>query len=117
MLYKLRFYLLILFLLGITAPPFSLAEPRKNTPTTVPQPIQEMFQSNLVYPQEEDEIQLPLFPSFRKDNNSERSRTLFEVEYGITDAFQIILEWDGLVYKNPDNNSTHSGPGDIELGA
>lgn len=84
---------------------------------TVPQPIQEMFQSNLVYPQEEDEIQFTLFPSFRKSDSSKNVRTLFEVEYGITDAFQIIFEWDGLLSQNPNNSPTVSGPGNIEVGA
>ena len=74
-----------------------------------------MFQSNLVYPQEEDEIQFTLFPSFRKNPESERTRTLFEVEYGITDAFQIIFEWDGLLYEKPEEGPAHSGPGNIEL--
>ena len=83
----------------------------------VPQPIQELFQSNLVYPQEEDEIQFTFFPSFRKDQDSEKTRTLFEVEYGITDAFQIIAEWDGLLYQNPEEGPTISGLGNIELGA
>ena len=69
----------------------------------VPQPIQELFQSNMAYPQEEDEIQFTFFPSFRKDQDSEKTRTLFEVEYGITEAFQIIAEWDGLLlYQNPE---------------
>ena len=85
-------------------------------PQDVPQPIQEMFQSNLVYPQEEDEVQLTLFPSFGKNKDSEEIVTLFEIEYGITDAFQFIFEWDGLLHKNPNNGSTLSGPGNIELG-
>lgn len=117
MFFKFSPHLLVPILLVLTVSSSSFAEAQKNTPTTVPQPIQEMFQSNLVYPQEEDEIQLTLFPSFRKEKDSERARTLFEVEYGITDAFQIIFEWDGLLHENPDNGPTRSGPGNIELGA
>ncbi|MZH02051.1 MAG: hypothetical protein F3745_01215 [Nitrospinae bacterium] len=93
------------------------AEAEEGNSGIVPQPIQEMFQSNLVYPQEEDEIQFTLFPSFRKNDSSKNVRTLFEVEYGITDAFQIIFEWDGLLYKNPNNGPSISGPGNIEVGA
>ena len=84
---------------------------------TVYQPIQEMFQSNLVYPQEEGEIQLTFFPSYRKKTESELTRTFFEIEYGITDALQIIFEWDGLLYKNLKDGPTNSGPGNIEIGA
>ena len=80
------------------------------------QPIQEVFQSNLVYPQEEDEIQLTFFPSYRQSGNAERARTLVEIEYGITDYFQVIGEWDGLLYDNPNQGPTLSGPGNLELG-
>ena len=93
------------------------AEPGNNKDEKIPQPIQEMFQSNLVYPQEEDEIQFTLFPSFKKSKNIQKARTLFEVEYGITDAFQIIFEWDGLLYQNPKTDKTIMGPGNIEVGA
>ena len=76
-----------------------------------------MFQSNLVYPQEKDEIQFTLFPSFSKNLSGQKTRTLFEVEYGITDAFQVIFEWDGLLYQNPSTGPTIAGPGNIEVGA
>lgn len=101
----------------LKAPLYSFAEPEETNSRIIPQPIQELFQSNLVYPQEEDEIQFTLFPSFNKSNSSKNVRTLFEVEYGITDEFQIIFEWDGLLYKNPNNGPTISGPGNIEIGA
>ncbi len=99
----------------LTVPLF--AEPENRKGSVVPQPIQEMFQSNLVYPQEEDEIQFTLFPSFSKNSSAQKARTLFEMEYGITDAFQIIFEWDGLLYQNPKTGPTLSGPGNIEVGA
>ena len=95
----------------------SFAEPKKSRSQIVPQPIQEMFQSNLVYPQEKDEIQFTLFPSFKKSQNAQNIRTLFEVEYGITDALQVIFEWDGLLYKNPRSNPAIAGVGNIEVGA
>nr|NIV06662.1 hypothetical protein [candidate division Zixibacteria bacterium]NIW78454.1 hypothetical protein [Calditrichia bacterium] len=82
----------------------------------VPQPIQEVFQSDLVYPQEEDEIQFTFFPSFRQGESAKAARTLVEIEYGITDAFQLIFEWEGLLYKEPDNGPAVSGPGNLELG-
>ena len=97
-----RFFLLISLINIILLPAFSsFAEPQKSRDKIVPQPIQELFQSNLVYPQEKDEIQLTLFPSFRKNQSTQKTRTLFEVEYGITDALQVIFEWEGLLYKNP----------------
>ena len=113
-----RFPLLLnIISLFLAVPLCSFAEPKKNSAKIVPQPIQEMFQSNLVYPQEEDEIQFTLFPSFSKNLSGQKARTLFEVEYGITDAFQVIFEWDGLLYNNPRAGSTIAGPGNIEVGA
>lgn len=107
----------ILFLLAWSlASSAAQAEPGREKPR-VPQPIQEVFQSNLVYPQEENEIQLTLFPSFRKGSRSEKARTLVEIEYGVTDAFQVIVEWDGLLYENPKRGPTLSGPGNLEIGA
>ena len=103
--------------LVLLVPLCSFAEPNKNKAKLVPQPIQEMFQSNLVYPQEKDEIQFTLFPSFNKNQSGQKARTLFEIEYGITDAFQVIFEWDGLLYQNPRTSPTIAGPGNIEVGA
>ena len=91
----------------------SFAHPEKNSDKIIPQPIQEMFQSNLVYPQEKNEIQFTLFPSFRKNQNTKKIRTLFEVEYGITDALQVIFEWEGLLYKNMKNDPKIAGVGHI----
>ena len=113
-----RFFLLISLINLIILPAFSsFAEPKKSRDKIVPQPIQELFQSNLVYPQEKDEIQLTLFPSFRKNKSTQKTRTLFEVEYGITDALQVIFEWEGLLYKNPKSDPAIAGVGNIEVGA
>ena len=113
-----RFPLLLnIISLVLAVPLCSFAEPKKNSDRIVPQPIQEMFQSNLVYPQEKDEIQLTLFPSFNKNHSGQKARTLFEIEYGITDAFQVIFEWDGLLYQNLRTAPTIAGPGNIEVGA
>ena len=111
-----RFFLFLIPLFFVALEPL-YADAENDKDEIVPQPIQEMFQSNLVYPQEEGEIQLTLFPSFRKNENTQKARTLFEIEYGITDAFQIIFEWDGLLYENPKASPTISGPGNIEVGA
>ncbi len=103
--------MLVLTLLVFMAPTRSFGQAQG-----VPQPIQEVFQSNLVYPQEENELQLTFFPSFRKNNARDRTRTLVEIEYGVTDAFQVIAEWEGLIHHNPRNGPTLSGPGNLELG-
>ena len=58
-----RFFLHLFFLIFFVLEPLFLhAEPRNKKDKVVYQPIQELFQSNLVYPQEEEEIQFTLFP-------------------------------------------------------
>ena len=116
--YILRFFLLLkLITIFLVSPYPSFAKPKKNLDKTVPQPIQEMFQSNLVYPQEKDEIQFTLFPSFRKNKSAQKARTLFEVEYGVTDELQVIFEWEGLLYQNLKSEPAIGGVGNIEIGA
>ena len=53
--------------------------------------VEELFLGKVVYPQEKDEVQLTLgyFDGVEAVGNSE---LLFEIEYGITDRFQIAFE-------------------------
>src|SRR6185295_8110027 len=57
----------------------------------VPPIIEELFLGKIVYPQEKDEVQLTFgyFDGVEAVGNSE---LLFEIEYGITDRFQIGFE-------------------------
>ena len=111
-----KFFYVYMPLFILILPLYEKAEPGQEN-NKIPQPIQEVFQSNLVYPQEKNEIQFTFFPSYRKNRNSEKLGTLMEIEYGISDDFQVIVEWDGLLYHNPDRGSTLSGAGNLELGA
>lgn len=80
------------------------------------QPIQEVFQTELVYPQEKGEIQLTVVPRFQEgDDRDVYGLFPFVVEYGFTDYWQIELEWDAFVHQRAaDGNS--SGIGDLEIG-
>jgi hypothetical protein len=53
--------------------------------------IEELFLGKIVYPQEKDEVQLT-FGYFDGVEATANSETIFEIEYGITDRFQIGFE-------------------------
>src|SRR5580765_6843396 len=60
---------------------------------TKPQPVQELFQTDLVYPQEAGELQLTLAPAFRRERDASVSEISVSLEYGLTDAWQVEVEW------------------------
>ena len=79
------------------------------------QPLNEVFQTETVYTQEQGEVQLQLSPNFREG----RQRNLFQIpltiEYGITDFWQVEVAWDTHVNRNPISGSTTRGSGDLEI--
>jgi hypothetical protein len=81
------------------------------------EPLQELFESELVYPQEKGELQVGVFPRFEKNSGTERWALTTGLEYGLSDAFQVEIEW--LAYQHLANRDekSNSGVGDLELGA
>ncbi len=79
------------------------------------QPLEEVFLTELVYPQEEGELQLTLAPEFRSGAEVDQLSSRAVVEYGLTDAWQIELEWDFFVHREMDGTSVQ-GLGDLEIG-
>jgi len=84
------------------------------TQGTYEQPLQEVFQTELVYPQERGEVQLTFAPQFAAENKRDLLRYSLEIEYGLTDAWQVGLDWDSLVLSDAPGTKT-SGIGDLEL--
>lgn len=80
------------------------------------QDINELFQSNAVYTQEADELQLTLRPEYRNNTNSEHWLLSAGAEYGITDALQVEVEWTAYTRDNPDMAPSADGVGDLSLG-
>jgi len=80
------------------------------------QPLNEVFDTSLVYPQETGEIQLTLFPSVLTGDLHRTYRMLVGFEYGFTDSFQMEIEWDSLISLRPPNEVRSSGIGDVEIG-
>lgn len=81
------------------------------------EPPQEVFQSEVVYPQGQGELQLNTAPTFQKNSEEKRYTLPLVVEYGITDNLQIGLEWESLVHLDTDGEDATSGIGDLEIGA
>ncbi len=55
--------------------------------------LNELFQSETVYPQDQGEIQFTFVPEFRAGMTRNRFLFPFLVEFGLTDAWQVELEW------------------------
>ena len=60
------------------------------------QPLQELIRTEVVYPQEEGELQLTIGSRFDKGRASDSLAFPIGLEYGITDAWQVGLEWTAL---------------------
>ena len=75
-----------------------------------PSPPEEVFQTELVYPQEQGEVQLTLSPHLSGTASQRTGQVPLTLEYGLTDAWQIELEWGGYTY-----GPSH-GVGGLEIG-
>lgn len=79
--------------------------------------INELFQSNVVYTQEADELQLTLRPVYLNSADSDHWLLSVETEYGITDALQVEIEWTAYARDVPDTEPSVDGVGDLSIGA
>lgn len=79
------------------------------------QPVQDLFQSTLVYPQEQNELQATFSPRFHKGQEENLWILPVSIEYGVTDAFQVGVEWEVYKHRDPDDESSEQGIGDVEV--
>lgn len=79
-------------------------------------PLEELFLTDVVYPQEQGEWQFTLAPNFRREQHGRGLEVPISIEYGISDAWQIELEWTAFHLRKPDGERTAGGIGDLELG-
>lgn len=94
----------------VTAPSAAFAE--------YTQAIQELFQSDTVYPQEKGEVQLTLLPTYAKGRETRSLLSPMIFEYGITDRLQFEANWLGFArhdFRDP-TLTDQSGIGDLEIG-
>jgi len=88
---------------------------KQDTTKTYFQTIQDVFNTELVYPQEQNEVQLTIMPEFFNSGNVQLL-VPFIAEYGITNNWQIELEWIAFQNIKPENNEISNGIGDLEIG-
>lgn len=82
-----------------------------------PQPLQEVFQTELVYPQEKGEVQFTLSPTFSKGAGLKLFQTPLTIEYGLTSKWQVELEWQAASFRRErGEGETMRGIGDLRLG-
>jgi hypothetical protein len=84
-----------------------LAEPR--------QPLQELILTEVVFPQEKGELQLTLLSRTDKAQNGSALVFPLEVEFGLTDAWQVGLEW-GTYSRVRNGDAVSSGRGGLAVG-
>lgn len=80
------------------------------------QPVQEVFQSGLVYPQERGELQLSYTSRYSKGKCHSSLETPLTLEYGITDRWQIEIEWNAMSRRTETGEATTRGRGDLSIG-
>ena len=80
------------------------------------QPVQEVFQTGLVYPQERGEVQLSYTSRFSKGKGHSSLQTQMNFEYGITDRWQIEIDWNAMSRRTETGEATTRGRGDLSIG-
>lgn len=81
-----------------------------------PQLVQEVFQSELVYPQDKGEVQLTIAPELSNADEGNTRVLPLRVEYGITNAWQLEAQIETLNGLRTDRGERASGLGDVEIG-
>jgi hypothetical protein len=78
--------------------------------------INELFQSNVVYTQETDELEVTFRLAYLNGADSDHWLLPIGLEYGITDNLQVEIEWTVYARDNPDIDTSADGVGDFSIG-
>jgi len=80
-------------------------------------PLEELFRTELVFPQQQGELQLGTFPSYTHGPEGNAFALPIGAEYGITDSLQIEAEWDVYIHADAEQDEeSGSGQGNLQLG-
>lgn len=83
----------------------------------VERPIEELFKTDVVYPEEKGESELELGTLYEKNNpHHETWNVPVSMEYGLTDKWQAEAEWNSYIWRNSHGHTVAHGIGDLELG-
>jgi hypothetical protein len=78
--------------------------------------LQDVFKSELVYPQEKSEFQFTLMPEFQKSNDFNSINIPFNTEFGITDSWQVGFSLNSIQKTGPHLLSAN-GISDLQIGS
>lgn len=79
--------------------------------------LQDVFQSELVYPQEKNEFQITLLPQYQTSSDFNSFNIPFNTEFGLTDSWQVALGLNSFRKIVPHSGSSVSGIGDLQIGS
>ena len=80
------------------------------------QPLQEVFQTELVYPQEKGEFQITVAPRFDRRDGERREELPARLEYGITSRWQVEVEFTPFSRRRElETSETANGIGDLSV--
>jgi hypothetical protein len=79
-------------------------------------PLQEVFRTDLVYSQDKGEFQFTTGSSFAWNHGARFFQTPTQAEYGLTDSWQLQVEWDGWQRKSQSGLPSTNGSGDLAVG-
>jgi hypothetical protein len=94
----------------------ALADDDDRSTNAVKRPIEELFKTDLVYPQEKGEWELELSSVYQNNRAADTFTVPIAIEYGLSDRWQVEAEWDSFINNHPHDGSTANGIGDLELG-
>jgi hypothetical protein len=82
----------------------------------VKRPIEELFKTDVVYPEEKGELEVELASVYQNQTGGNTWTIPLSLEYGLNDRWQVEAEWDSSVQRYPANHSVVRGVGDLEIG-
>src|SRR5258706_10258469 len=78
------------------------------------QPLQEVFQTEMVYPQEKGALQFSSALTFGRVNK--KFSNDLALEYGLTQACQVSLQWESFARQKTEDGLISRGSGDLRIG-
>jgi len=83
--------------LTFTGPLWADEADLSGTTNRMRRPIEELFKSDVVYPEEQGEFEMELVSLYQNQHGGLREWILpLSMEYGLTDSWQIEAEWNAL---------------------
>ena len=79
--------------------------------------LQDVFKSELVYPQEKNEFQFTLLPQFQKSDDFNSILMPFNAEFGITDSWQLAVGLNSFRKSFPHSGPSVNGTGELQIGS